>query len=316
VRPIRQRRNGAISLRYVTVKSCRRLPVAALMMLCAVGCGKGSFSERKALRSLEQLGAQVTLNSEGRAKVVDLSSKPVGDSDLVLLEGLEALEDLDLSGTDVTDAGLVHISDLTSLRKLNVGAGLMKPSNLTDAGLEQLKNLHQLEQLVLSGAKITDDGLAQLAPLKNLQRLYLFQTRITDAGLEHLEGLQNLEILRVGRTAVTQEAAEEFQAKMPKLTRLIEAPPEDHSSESDEEADSEEGSGEETGDEQAASSRSCGPTPSSAVASGVAGGELTGLGRLPRQDRRSAQDRVFAASVRIKPFRQPIDPQNFSTIRR
>jgi hypothetical protein len=231
------------------VKSSCWFALAALVISCLAGCGKENSSERKALRQLAKMGAQITLNPEGRAREIDLSSKPVGDSDLQLLQDLAALEELDISGTDVTDAGLVHLSDLKSLKSLNVGAGLMKPSNLTDAGLAHLKDLHQLEQLVLSGAKVTDDGLEQLAPLTNLKRLYLFQTRITDDGLKHLESLRELEILRVGRTGVTQEGAEQFQAKMPKLTRLIEAPPEENSSEagdesnSGDESDSEEGVG-------------------------------------------------------------------------
>lgn len=217
------------------------------MLLWSAGCSKVDSGERKALRQLAEMGAQITLDPDGRARSIDLASKPVGDSDLELLKGLVALEELDLSGTNVTDAGLVHLTGLKSLKRLNVGAGLMKPTNVTDAGLEHLKSLHQLEQLVLSGAKITDDGLEQLAPLQNLQRLYLFQTRITDAGLKHLESLQELEILRVGRTAVTQEAAEQFQAKMPKLTRLIEAPPDEVSPEAGDASESEED--EEDGDE-------------------------------------------------------------------
>lgn len=227
------------------MKSFRRLSLATLVMMCSAGCGRENPGEREALLQLAQLGAQITLNSERSASEVSLASKPVGDAELELLEGLTALEDLDLSGTDVTDAGLVHLSDLENLRSLNLADGLMKPSNLTDEGLQHFKNLRQLEELVLSGAKITDAGLEQLAPLKNLKRLYLFDTRITDAGLEHLEGLRELEILRVGRTAVTPEAAEQFQAKMPKLTRLIEAPPEEHSPELDDEGDTEDAVSEE-----------------------------------------------------------------------
>src|SRR5262249_42074159 len=44
----------------------------------------------------------------------------------------------------------------------------------------------------LRGTKITDAGLKELKELKNLQKVVLFRTAITDTGLKELKELKNL----------------------------------------------------------------------------------------------------------------------------
>ena len=63
-----------------------------------------------------------------------------------------------LTGTEVTDAHLVHLKGLTSLENLD----LRYWGNLTDAGLEHLKGLTGLRVLNLSGTKVTDEGVKKL----------------------------------------------------------------------------------------------------------------------------------------------------------
>ncbi len=206
-----------------TVKASAIL-VIALFAATASGCSNFHHSQRAALEELEALGAKIVLNSERKAQEIILEAQPIVDDDLVHLRGLDTLESLNLSGTDITGAGLVHLADLTNLKKLSIGGGYQKPSKVGDDGLAHLSNLSQLEQLVLSDTQITDEGLAHLSGLTNLKSLYLFQTRITDAGLAHLEGLQSLEILRAARTGITEEGAAAFQAKMPNLTKFMDPP--------------------------------------------------------------------------------------------
>ena len=71
---------------------------------------------------------------------------------------------------------------------------------ITDAGLEHLKGLTNLEVLGLDDANITDAGLRRLKGLTNLKWLYLDDTKITNAGLKHLEGLHNLRLLYLDDT--------------------------------------------------------------------------------------------------------------------
>ena len=59
-----------------------------------------------------------------------------------------------LVGTDVTDAGLPHLRDLTQLRSLN-----LDDTQITDSGLAHLKGMTQLEGVEPLGHAVTDAGL-------------------------------------------------------------------------------------------------------------------------------------------------------------
>jgi hypothetical protein len=61
---------------------------------------------------------------------------------------------------------------------------------VTDAGLEHLKELTDLRRLDLDGSQVTDAGLQRLKGLTNLIQLELSDTQVTDAGLEHLLGVR------------------------------------------------------------------------------------------------------------------------------
>ena len=63
---------------------------------------------------------------------------------------------------------------------------------ITDAGMEQLKELPDLHRLHLNGTKVTDAGLGYLEGLTRLRQLWLCGTKITDAGLEHCTKLSQL----------------------------------------------------------------------------------------------------------------------------
>ena len=58
---------------------------------------------------------------------------------------------------------------------------------LTDAGLTELARLSQLQTLNVSRTKITDAGLKELAGLKQLKTLRVEYTRVTDAGAAELK---------------------------------------------------------------------------------------------------------------------------------
>ncbi|MFP6610941.1 MAG: hypothetical protein VB835_01430, partial [Pirellulales bacterium] len=73
-------------------------------------------------------------------------------------------------------------------------------SKITDAGLEHLKGLTELKELLLYNTKITDAGLEHLKGLTNLELLIIRHTQVTDAGLEHLKGLTELEVLDLSDT--------------------------------------------------------------------------------------------------------------------
>ena len=59
----------------------------------------------------------------------------VTDAALDLIVGMPALEELKISGTKMTDAGLLKLADSKSLKKLS----LAKSKTLTDAGIAKLR---------------------------------------------------------------------------------------------------------------------------------------------------------------------------------
>ncbi len=120
------------------------------------------------------------------------------DAGLVHLKDLTDLEQLELSHTQITDAGLVHLKGLTKLE----GLGLDN-TQITDAGLALLKGLPNLNVLDLDRTKITGAGLVHLQGLTNLEALFLSGSQITDSGLAHLDGLTNLKRLDLNYTQIS-----------------------------------------------------------------------------------------------------------------
>jgi hypothetical protein len=71
------------------------------------------------------------------------------------------------------------------------------PSSVTDAGLEHLKGLTQLQTLDLIDTQVTDGGLKHLKGLMQLRRLLLKGTRVTKEGVKTLQqALPNCRIYR------------------------------------------------------------------------------------------------------------------------
>ena len=103
-----------------------------------------------------------------------------------------------LPSPQVTDAGLEHLKRLSQLQWLQLAR-----TQVTDAGLEHLKGLSGLQMLDLNDTKVTDAGLEHLKGLSRLRWLGLFNTRVTDAGLEHLKGFSELRSLGLRGTKVT-----------------------------------------------------------------------------------------------------------------
>jgi hypothetical protein len=89
---------------------------------------------------------------------------------------------LSLDGTEVTDAGMEHLKGLTQLQWLDIGG-----TKITDAGLEHIKSLTQLQNLCLRGTEVTDAGLEHVQGLTQLYGLDLFLTKTTDVGVKKLQ---------------------------------------------------------------------------------------------------------------------------------
>jgi hypothetical protein len=92
--------------------------------------------------------------------------QPIGDADLVHLQGWASLKKVSLIRTKIHGAGLVHLGSLTRLETL-----CLDDSQVSDAGLENLRPLAWLRWLSLDRSAITDAGLAHLQALAALESL-------------------------------------------------------------------------------------------------------------------------------------------------
>ena len=132
-----------------------------LLVMGMVGCGAseegGGPSEEKSLAALGASAYKIKRNELG--EVVEMQIHLFSSNEkLVYVKGLAKLETLSLRDCrNITDAGLVHLKDLTSLQSLN----LMK-TQITDAGLVHFKGLTNLQKLHLSFTQVTDAGIAEL----------------------------------------------------------------------------------------------------------------------------------------------------------
>jgi Leucine-rich repeat (LRR) protein len=123
--------------------------------------------------------------------MVAFSERPVGKPalDCRLLKGLIHITYLELSETQVSDADLANVAELTNLTTLHLGE-----TQITDHGLVHLQRLANLRELWLDDTQVTHAGLDHLKNLVGLTNLRLSGASITDAGLKHLSGLTGLSI--------------------------------------------------------------------------------------------------------------------------
>ena len=143
-------------------------------------------------------------------KELDLYGSNVTDADLAVLSETPEVKGIILEATSISDAGLAHIRASTCLRKLSLSR-----TSITDAGLSDIAGLKRLQLLNLDNTQVTDAGLEQLMGLSDLQWLCLEGTFITDAGLRKLESMRALKELDVSRTCATAAGVERLRRALP-----------------------------------------------------------------------------------------------------
>lgn len=145
---------------------------------------------------------------------VDSTSQPIGDGDLAeLADQFPEVRDLLLGRTQLTDAGLSELRRFRHLESLS-----LQRIPITDQGLRQLAVPRDLTFLDLSSTNISDQGLKSLAAFPKLEELRLCDTRISDAGLAHLRQHRNLRLLALTQTAVTEQGIARLQRALPTCT--------------------------------------------------------------------------------------------------
>jgi len=112
---------------------------------------------------------------------------------LPVLGEFRRLRELYLHDHQATDDALRAIRDLRELEVLM----LWNASELTDAGVECLRDMGRLRYIHLTGSRITDRSLEILGGLPSIDGLSLQFNLFTDAGLAHLARLDRLKTLWV-----------------------------------------------------------------------------------------------------------------------
>jgi len=153
--------------------------------------------------------------TDGHQKPEDKAlTQRVHDETLKLLVGQDALRRLELSGTAVTSAGLVHLKQLTNLQFLN-----MCLTAISDDGFEHLSNLTRMRRMTVCSSQITGTGFAHLTNMTQLESINLHSSPATDAGLEAISKLTSLQRLEIVHTNVTDAGLKKL-ASLTKLRQL------------------------------------------------------------------------------------------------
>ena len=129
------------------MKTTHRSLTGAALLLALVPwtavCMRADEAEDKAVEAIQKLGGRITWDMKVKGKPIVI---------------------LDLTSTNVTDAGLKHLAGLKQLQKL-----VLNSTMVTDAGLKHVAGLKQLRELYLFRTKVTAKGKADLK--KALPRL-------------------------------------------------------------------------------------------------------------------------------------------------
>jgi hypothetical protein len=160
--------------------------------------------QRHAVAFVEHMGGSVAYDDEAKTRAPAWVRNSVGEDFFPSLIGVY------LDGTQVTDAGLVHLKWLTGLRSLNLGG-----TQVSDAGLVHIEGLTGLQWMSLAGTRVSDAGLVNLKGLTGLHMLNLGGTQVTDAGLVHLKGLTGLQVRYLDGTRVSHGGVAELRAGLP-----------------------------------------------------------------------------------------------------
>jgi Leucine-rich repeat (LRR) protein len=181
---------GLSSLRALDLSYCEKITDAGMQYL----------GRHKGLETLDLTRARVTdiqpLAQLTKLRALNLTESNITDAGLKGVTGMSALENLRLWNTKITDMGGRELRQVRTLRTLDLSF-----TQVTDEGLKDLAALEQLEELKLQGSRVSDGGVAELKPLKDLRCLTLGSSSdFKGTRLAALNDLPSLRELRIHST--------------------------------------------------------------------------------------------------------------------
>ena len=128
---------------------------------------------------------------------LNLAGTPITDEGLERLQGLRALESIDLSRTKLTGAGLRYLPG--GLKQLDLSG-----APIVNASLMHLERLPLLESLNLSGTSVTDDAIPYIQAMVEAQN--------------RKAGRRKFKYLNLGKTTVSDQVIAPLRQAVPGLT--------------------------------------------------------------------------------------------------
>ncbi len=172
---------------------------------------KRAKEQRALVDEIQKVGGSVSYEDENAPLFNAQPPQPRSLRALLGDEFFEQIVSVSYNGPKFTNSDLARLKGLKQLAFLY----LDHATQVTDAGLENLKGLTQLQTLFCNDTPITDANLEQLAGLTQLHILFLNGTQVTDAGLETLKALTQLQGLSLRGTKVTNAGVRKLQQALP-----------------------------------------------------------------------------------------------------
>ncbi len=181
------------------------LALAFFTPMMSLAVAEEIIDEEKAIEKIALLGGKISRADTPNRTVIGVNfkgNKKFNYKYLNLLKPFRDLTWLDVSGTTITNAGMPEIGKLTSLTAL-----YLSKSQISDAGLSELRSLKNLTTLHIVGNGISNEGMRSIGELDELRILHLGRTTITEEGLHELKKLTHLSDLNLIHSNLNDDAA-------------------------------------------------------------------------------------------------------------
>lgn len=181
------------------------------------------------------------ISQEDQRSFLGLALYQASMADIPLVGNMTQLDNLHLSGSQLTDDSFTHLRNLTRLQYLSLRTcpqitgkkmgqlAAMKDliyldlseTGLTDEALGSMPVFDRLETLELRGdLQITGSTMSRLARCQNLKYLGMNTTSVSDTGMKPVGRLSQLRRLDLGQTKVTDKGIQQLSG-LKKLQSLV-----------------------------------------------------------------------------------------------
>ena len=117
-----------------------------------------------------------------------------------------------LIGKNVEDKHITPLSDIANLNELD-----LSNTKISGAGLAAIKNSKRITKLSLANTVVDDAALKHIEGLTNLMSINLYNTKVTDAGLSVLKNMKFLRKVYAWKSGITENGATELKKALPNV---------------------------------------------------------------------------------------------------